>query len=165
MKSTHVATASLVASLIVVLAACSRVTGSEGDSDHVVQIVNTPPAELLLDEFTLHTAAVIGDSLELFIQYGGGCKEHHFGMFMAPDLFIPTDLPQVMLFLRHDGNEDYCTANVPATLRFDLSPVAERYRQMYGEDAGAEVLLLHVFDDELREVISVEYELTESRSD
>ena len=55
-------------------------------------------------------------------------------------VFPPVQLPVV---LTHDANEDPCEAYPTRQLRFDLTPIRERYRAAYGLDSGTVLLLFH----------------------
>ena len=51
------------------------------------------------------------------------------------------------MVLTHDAHEDSCEAWLTERLRFDLSPIRERYRASYGQDSGTVHLLLHPAPD------------------
>jgi hypothetical protein len=50
--------------------------------------------------------------------------------------------PVANLVLVHDGNGDNCEALVMATPRFDLTPIAQRFRETSGKTTGAVDLAL-----------------------
>ena len=54
-----------------------------------------------------------------------------------------SSLVQLPAALTHDANEDPCEAYPTRQLRFDLTPIRERYRAAYGQDSGTVLLLFH----------------------
>lgn len=87
------------------------------------------------DRFLLNTAAVAGDILTVEVSYGGGCREHVFTL-AADDTFMESDPVQLRMTLIHDANEDPCQRWVTEERRFDLSPVKNRFREIYDQDSG-----------------------------
>jgi len=59
-------------------------------------------------------------TLELSVQYSGGCEEHDFYAF-AEYWIKESNPPMVTLHLVHNGHGDTCEANVSDSLSFDLS--------------------------------------------
>ncbi len=87
---------------------------------------------------------VENDILSTVVSYSGGCKKHEFTLGTAPD-FTNTDLnPQVNLVLGHENNGDLCRALIRERLDFDLSPLKEKYQQVYGVKAGS--MMLHLMN-------------------
>lgn len=101
--------------------------------DIYAEFLNNP-----IDGFYIDSTAVTGDTLRVYVAYGGGCKEHDFFLFgsTAWDENVPPLMPAVII---HDGHWDTCEAFIHETLRFDLSPI----RTWQGH--GGEVVI-HVKD-------------------
>lgn len=89
------------------------------------------------DQFELNTAAVAGAVLTIKVSYGGGCRAHEFVLTVA-DAF-PADAPpdELEMALTHEDNDDPCEAYPSEQLRFDLTPIRDRYRDSYGQDSGS----------------------------
>ncbi len=75
-----------------------------------------------IDGFDIDSTAVVTDTLLVYVNYGGGCKEHDFFLFgsTAWDESVPPVMPAVII---HNGHWDTCKAFIHETLRFDLSPI------------------------------------------
>lgn len=82
---------------------------------------------------------VVGDTLSLDVQYGGGCREHRFALLVDP-AFMESDPVQLSARLAHDADGDPCRALLRRTLRFDLSRVREQYTASYGTGGGTVVI-------------------------
>jgi hypothetical protein len=72
------------------------------------------------DPFELLSAAIVGDSLQLIVEYGGGCETHEFGLCWN-GLIAESAPPQISLDLIHDANNDSCLALISESLEFDIS--------------------------------------------
>jgi hypothetical protein len=104
-----------------------------------VQISDTPPKEIQLDPFSLQSATVRGDTLTINLQYGGGCAEHDFQLFMSPGAFLESSPVQANLYLRHNAHGDACRALLTRELIFDLTPISH----LYGRP---DPILLNIYD-------------------
>lgn len=71
--------------------------------------------------FTLLAAKVEGDSLWVRLQYGGGFREHRFGLFAAGPATksLPRQQPLLMM---HNSNGDLGRALITEEHSFDLIP-------------------------------------------
>jgi len=72
------------------------------------------------DPFTLNSAAINGDNLELSVTYSGGCESHDFDLCWS-GLVMTSLPPQVNISLIHENNNDSCDALPTEALSFDLS--------------------------------------------
>ncbi len=106
-----------------------------------VPVVFGPTADLQTDPFALNSAAVSGNILALSVSYGGGCRSHLF-LLTAAESFQESSPVQLPMVLTHDANDDPCEAYPTEQLRFDLTPIRERYQRAYGQDSGS--VLLHL---------------------
>jgi hypothetical protein len=100
--------------------------------DGSVMITNLPPDSILLDYFAIDSVSIVGDSLNVAVNYGGCCKNHYFFLFMSPASFFESSPAQAELYLRHFANNDLCKCIAYRSLRFDLKPIADLYLQVYG---------------------------------
>jgi hypothetical protein len=114
-------------------------THSTGQKSPVekVTITDVPPESVQISHFSIDTMSIAGDTLDLAVTYGGGCKNHYFFLFMSPATFAESIPVQANLWLRHFDNNDSCKCKEPECLihrhlRFDISPIADRCREMYG---------------------------------
>ena len=101
-----------------------------------VIITNLPPDSIQIDHFAIDSISIQGDTLNLAVNYGGGCKNHYFFLYMSPATFMESTPVQANLWLRHFGNSDSCKCDGGKCynhrkLRFDLKPIAELYSQTY----------------------------------
>ena len=101
-----------------------------------VIITNIPPDSIQIDHFAIDSISILGDTLNLSVNYGGGCKNHYFFLYMSPATFLESMPVQANLWLRHFGNNDSCKCDGGKCynhrkVRFDLKPIAELYRQTY----------------------------------
>jgi hypothetical protein len=97
-----------------------------------VIITDAPPESIPLDPFGLEGIAIVEDTITLNVTYSGGCKEHCFSLYMSPASFLESSPVQANLYLRHNSNGDACEAFINKTISFDLRPIAELYKSLYG---------------------------------
>lgn len=83
------------------------------------------------DPVTIHAAAVKGDSLELTVSFGGGCRGHTF-LLLADGAWMESYPVQTGLRLAHEKNNDSCKALLSRILKFDLTPLKVAYANSYG---------------------------------
>jgi hypothetical protein len=106
---------------------------------------------------------LVGDTLEVEVEYSGGCRDHEFWL-LAIDDWVPLPdagpVPTVGVGLRlaHEDNEDRCEALLRSTLRFGLEPLRRAYRQEYAPGParillqipdGRDGFAIHVFEWQL----------------
>ncbi len=81
--------------------------------------------------------------LDVSVMHGGGCREHTYTLGWDGEFQTGKDgTPVANLVLVHDGHQDHCKAIVMATPRFDLTPIAQRFKQMHGKSTGMVELAL-----------------------
>ena len=105
-------------------------------------------AALGADEFVLSAAAIVGDTLAVTVEYGGGCAEHVFALD-ASGAFAESDPVQLMVSLAHNANGDACQRWVTQDYCFSLAPLKTRYQEEYQQDSGTIVLQLAGAEREL----------------
>jgi hypothetical protein len=93
------------------------------------------------DPYSFQWLRVTADTLEVAVQYGGGCAAHDFTLVVSP-VFMESYPVQMTGSLAHDARGDPCRAIVGRQLRFDLSPLKEAYRRAYGIES--DTIILHV---------------------
>jgi hypothetical protein len=87
------------------------------------------------DPVTISNAVVRGDSLELSVSFGGGCREHTF-LLLSDAAWMESYPVQVGVKLSHDSKGDNCKALLSRVLRFDLSPLKSAYQASYQTTTG-----------------------------
>jgi hypothetical protein len=93
------------------------------------------------DPVSIISAEVRGDSLELGVQFGGGCRDHEFGL-ITNGVFAESYPVQTWVKLAHDANGDMCKALLSRVLRFDLSPLKALYNSSY--QTGTGIMVIHI---------------------
>jgi hypothetical protein len=63
-----------------------------------------------------------GDILSIFVNYGGGCKEHIFELY-SDGTYAKSLPPIATLYLKHINNNDGCRRLVIRELKFDISAI------------------------------------------
>jgi len=129
--------------LLLICLACSDPTeppnGYWSTSDSWAgQIVITPNADnphWPSDAVTIEGFTIKGDSLELDVNFGGGCRDHSF-VLLADAAWMESYPVQVAVRLSHDANGDACKALLSPVLRFDLTPLKAAYSSSYQASTG-----------------------------
>jgi hypothetical protein len=135
----------LLAAALAGVAACADTTDPEppdgfwspGDT-WAGRVVITPDAagpQWPADPVTIHGVDVKGDSLELTVSFGGGCRDHAF-MLLADAAWAESYPVQIGVRLAHDAKGDACKALLSRVLRFDLSPLKAAYQGAYHATSG-----------------------------
>jgi hypothetical protein len=78
---------------------------------------------------------VKGDSLELVVNYGGGCRAQSF-LLLADNAWMESYPVQVGVRVARDAQGDNCKALLSRMLRFDLTPLKVAYNEAYQTSAG-----------------------------
>ena len=84
---------------------------------------------------TIVSATVKGDSLELVVTYGGGCRAQSF-LLLADDAWMESYPVQVGVRVARDAQGDNCDALLSRMLRFDLTPLKVAYNEAYQTTTG-----------------------------
>jgi hypothetical protein len=92
------------------------------------------------DALQFNQVRIVGDTLEAEVSFGGGCAEHDFALVFA-NVFLESLPVQMHGLLSHDAKGDPCRAMLSRTLRFDLTPLKEKYRAAYGHASGTITLI------------------------
>ena len=93
------------------------------------------------DEYSLNSASIANDTLNISVSYSGGCEEHQFTLVVS-DTFLESFPVQLHVYLAHNGNGDTCEAYPTDNYRFDLTPIKTMYQESYRQKEGSIVLRL-----------------------
>jgi hypothetical protein len=122
----------IAACIALIVVGCDRSIGARILGSQPVEIGDVTPEDLKKDAFTLSDTHTEGPALHLIVVSGGGCREHSYSLTMTPAAFMESYPVQANVYLRHDDHDDPCDAIVTDTVVFDMTPVINLYRQMYG---------------------------------
>jgi hypothetical protein len=118
-----------------------------------VRIVDQPPVNFRRDSLTLKGLSLSGDVLSMTVEFGGGCEEHDFLLFMSPSAFMESSPVQANLYLWHDAHGDACKALLTETREFDLSPIARQYERFYGGSGDIRLNIYNFGQTEAQQVL------------
>ena len=93
------------------------------------------------DDYTLNSATITDDTLNISLSYGGGCEDHQLTLVVS-ETFLESFPVQLHTSLAHNANGDPCQAWLTETYRFDLTPIKEMYQEAYRRKAGTLILRL-----------------------
>lgn len=95
---------------------------------------------------TIEAVAETSDGMLMVdVAYSGGCETHSFELCWPDQAFMESVPVQVSLELLHTGPEDYCEAWIMETIDLDLSPMADAWREAYGDGSGEMIINLGGF--------------------
>jgi len=93
------------------------------------------------DPLEINSAAIVGDTLEVEVSYGGGCEDHVIEMCW--DGSFAESLPvQTWVALSHDGNDDLCDAWLTMMRSIDLTGMRTAYQEGYQTQNGT--IIIHL---------------------
>ena len=93
------------------------------------------------DPYTLNSATITEDTLNISVSYSGGCEAHQFTLVVS-EAFLESFPVQLPVSIAHDANNDTCEAYPTEDYRFDLTPIKTMYQNAYRQEAGTIVLRL-----------------------
>lgn len=70
--------------------------------------------------YNVDSMRVNNDTLSVFVNYSGGCKEHSFDLY-SNGMFAKSLPPQLSLCLKHTSNEDACRKLIIQELKFNVN--------------------------------------------
>jgi len=112
----------------------------------IIVALEADPDAFPNDPLFVDDAQVVGQALEASVSFGGGCASHEIDL-VAFGGWLESFPVQVNVFLSHEDNDDPCDAQLSETRSFDLMPLAEAYRSVYGPgDPGETVVVLRLQD-------------------
>lgn len=91
------------------------------------------------DEYTLNSATITDDTLNISVSYSGGCEDHQFTLVVS-DTFLESFPVQLHASIAHNANGDTCEAYPTDNYRFDLTPIKTLYQNAYRQEAGTIIL-------------------------
>jgi hypothetical protein len=91
-------------------------------------------------------ASIVGDQLNLGINFGGGCRSHYFVNYLIKHTSNDSQTPEAIMVLCHYDNSDFCEAYISKSLSFDLTPVQRIYPESYPESMEGRQILIHIMD-------------------
>ena len=83
-------------------------------------LLEMPNDSIQRDSFEVHSFSVVGDVLEVFVSYGGGCGEADFEMYYTQRVMNSMP-PQTVIYLGFTDS-DPCRSIVTKKLTFSLEP-------------------------------------------
>jgi hypothetical protein len=83
-------------------------------------LIDVPPDSLRIDPYTIDSAVVSGNCLDVYVQYGGGCGEVDFQLYYT-QVVAQSMPPQTVLYLSCQ-DEDPCRSIVTRKLSYELTP-------------------------------------------
>lgn len=115
-----------------------------------VQLTQSPPDSIATDAFQLISAQIVNRrvdpagnrilGLEIRVGYSGCSPDHPLALFAGAD-FMESSPPQTWLRISHDDRGELCDAYFEDSRVFDLSPLRNRFFELYGS-YGPMVLVL-----------------------
>lgn len=93
------------------------------------------------DAYTLNSATITDDTLNISVSYSGGCENHQFTLVVS-DTFLESSPVQLHASIAHNANGDTCEAYPTDNYRFDLTPIKTLYQKAYRQEVGTIILRL-----------------------
>ena len=142
MTRRHFRSALLSGAALASLAACAESGAPNGSwsatdtwAGQVVITRDTDASYWPSDAVTIQGFVMKGDSLELNVSFGGGCRDHAF-VLLSDAAWMESYPVQVAVKLAHDAKGDNCKALVSRVLSFDLTPLKTAYNASYQASSG-----------------------------
>lgn len=121
--------------LIVLLAILSC---NKKSATTIQQTATNPASEVIIkkdviltdtgDPYAIDSVKINKDTLSVFVNYTGGCKNHNFDLFFNGKYAKSYPL-KASLSLKHKANEDKCKKLVLHELKFNIAPIKESSTQ------------------------------------
>jgi len=121
--------------------------------DAVVMTGNLP--SLTSVPYLVDSVRVDGRHLSMGVTVSGGCSEHCYRLYLS-EHFAESIPVQTLGYLVHVST-DPCEAILHHRLSFDLQPLIEHHRTVYGGDAPI-IIKIHPNDRREGELIAVRYD-------
>jgi hypothetical protein len=132
----------------------------------VLQVVDKFPASAPPNPFSIESAKVVGDTLQLELSYGGGCKDHVFTAFWAP-IFFEEEPPSTEILITHDARNDSCEAWISQKLTIDLMPLRKTFQSVDSLDDAFPIDALELsitLITEEQNIVNIRYSLDQHSS-
>ena len=144
-KQPRLARRPLVFAMLLAVASCNDTATEPGQPNgswslstwegQVVITENADGPRWPSDPVTITSAVVKGDTLELWANYGGGCRAQSF-LLLSDAAWMESYPVQVGVRLARDAQGDNCKALLSRMLRFDLTPLKVAYNEAYRTTSG-----------------------------
>jgi len=104
-----------------------------------------------IDTYNITNTYIQGDTLEITLQYSGGCEEHEFNLIGTGEFLdlMQAEPVQTSILLSHNANNDLCEAFITEILFFDLTPLKNAWQQLYERGSGTMIISLDGFKNPL----------------
>ena len=129
---------------ILTIAACADPVGpyvTAGVVGTIHVALGTDPSEWPADALVVDAARIERDTLVLDVTHGGGCADHEYAV-VAWNGWLESHPVQVGALIAHDSHDDPCDGLLSPTLRFDLRPLKDAYRDAYGPGEATLIIRL-----------------------
>ena len=73
---------------------------------------------------------IIGDILQIKIEYSGGCEKHDFNLIFN-GVWKRSLPPKITLFLEHNYEHEKCKSLVSKIIEFDIKKLKEKNNEVY----------------------------------
>ena len=103
------------------------------DGSVALQIIDEVPSSAPSAPFSIDSAKVVEDTLQLKLSYGGGRKDHVLEAFRAL-VFLEDDPPTTEILIAHDTTNDSCEAMVWQKQAIDLMPLRKAFQSVEPHD-------------------------------
>ena len=158
-SSSRILLLGLTCAVYLAISACDTSRPTEPDptldSGRIILTFGQPTNMWPNDPFTLISAEVLGDTLEVIVEYSGGCVEHDFRL-LCYGSWMESMPVQVGILLSHNANNDNCDAIIRQMLRFDLTPLRDEYNRFYSVISDVLVMVLR-YGPALDDIWKIEY--------
>jgi hypothetical protein len=95
---------------------------STSEIKNVIVDQKTDLANLGGTNVNVDSLKIKGDTLSIFVNYGGGCKEHNFELY-SNGAYAKSLPPKLTLYLVHTNNNDRCRELIMRELKFNISNI------------------------------------------
>jgi hypothetical protein len=113
----------------------------DGDGECLGASIGDCLVEPVSDAFNIDGLTIVGDCLEVEVNYGGGCADHTYDPCWNGS-FAESNPVQATLWIDHDAMNDACDAIIQETWTIDLSSMKSAWQAAYQSQSGT--ITLHV---------------------
>ncbi|NNM06524.1 MAG: hypothetical protein HKO65_15630 [Gemmatimonadetes bacterium] len=126
--------------------ALATVQGLVSGTLPIIVNFDTDPSLWPGDAFQIEDAVIVGQSLQVRLNYGGGCRTHDVKLISWGG-WMESDPVQNRLFLSHEDFDDPCDAWITRDYTFDLIPLKIAYQESYGVGQPGTTTLILLLED------------------
>jgi len=100
-------------------------------NNHRTLIINTSAVySAELNKIRILDTEIIGDILQMKIEYSGGCEKHDFNLIFN-GIWKKSMPPKITLFLEHKYEHEKCKSLVSKVIKFDIKKLKEKNSEVY----------------------------------